>query len=112
MPGVLVYGYYYRYRSVRKDKIKPLVDSENYVQAKTELENALTEHTTYYGSTPDTKKDFNYGEKITLQHSLAHLNVVIDQNDPGFIDSETGQTKHQSDIVKSALLHVPKSDYS
>lgn len=108
MTNYLLYNYYYRYRQLRKNT-KAVVDTEDYVQAQTELNNIIAEHETKY---PDsgTKLDFNYGEKIMMDHAKRHLGAVIDQDDPGFFDN--GVLSHQSDIVKEALLQVPKQDYS
>ena len=106
---IILHNYYYRYRTVRKDVVKPLVDSTNYNTAKTVLENAIDEQTDFY---PAFKKDFNYGEKIMMDHALNHLNAVINKNDPPYIDTATGTIKHHSDKVKSALLQTPKKDYS
>ena len=106
MTSFLYYQYYYRYREKRK-QVKNLVDSNNNVGAKTMLESAITEHNSFYNN---GKKDFNYGEKLMMDHAQRHLDTVINQNDPEFFDN--GIVKHQSDIVKDALLRVPKSDYS
>ena len=109
MTNLIIHEYYYRYREKRKLIKNQLVDIGNYQTAKTQLENALTEHLTKF-PTADTRRDFNYGEKIMVNHALAHLNTVIEQNDPEFFDN--GVIKHQSDIVKEALLQNPKTDYS
>lgn len=105
---IILHNYYYRYRTVRKDVVKPLVDSTNYNTAKTVLENAIQEQNIFYPNM-DIKKDFNYGEKIMMEHAKRHLDAVIDKNDPEFLDN--GIIKHQSDIVKSALLQTPKTEY-
>jgi hypothetical protein len=106
MTNLLVHNYYYRYREKRKQIKEQLIDTENYEEAKTRLEEAITEHETKY---PVLQRDFNYGERLVMDHALRHLNTVIGQNDPGFTDN--GQIKHQSDIVKEVLLQNPKSDY-
>lgn len=111
LTSYLYYQYYYRYRSTRKDVVKPLVDSSNFVTAKTRLENSIQEQNNFYPDM-DTKKDFNYGEKIMMQHALNHLNAAINKDDPPYIDTATGTIKHQSDIVKEALLQTPKNNYS
>ena len=113
LTNILFYENYYKYREVRK-QTKTLVDATNYTDAKTKLDSAIAEHTTKYGSTQSMKlsrPDFNYGERIAMQHAQRHLNTVIDKNDPPFI-YEDGSTGHHSDIVKQALSHIPKSDYS
>lgn len=101
---------YYRYSSIRKDVVKPLVDNSQYQTAKTQLEDAITEHNNFF---PDlnTQRNFNFGEKIIMEHAKNHLDSVISDIDPPFIDSD-GQIKHQSDIVKEALVYTPKQDYS
>ncbi len=114
LTNILFYGYYYHYRELRK-QCKVLVDSSNYIDAKTKLDSAITEHNTKYGITVEQKRDFNYGERIMMEHTQLHLNTVIDKNDPSFliqaIDGTT-TTGHHSDIVKDALVRIPKSDYS
>jgi hypothetical protein len=105
LTSLLLYNYYYRYREKRK-QVKNLVDSNNNVGAKTMLESAITEHNSFYNN---GKKDFNYGEKIMMEHAKRHLDDVIDKNDPEFLDGIT--IKHHSDIVKSALLQTPKTEY-
>ena len=107
--NILINNYYYRYRQQRKN-CKSLVDAQNYTQARTQLQNMIAEHIQKY---PDsaTKRDFNYGEKLIIQHALNHINATIRKNDPPFID-HTGELKHQSDIVKSALVEVPDQTYS
>lgn len=114
MTNLIIHEYYYRYRERRQLIKNQLVDIGNYTEAKTQLENTIAEHNQKYPTeVTDTRKDFNYGEKIMMNHALNHLNAVIDQNDPSFINSDDGSTTgHQSDIVKEALLHVPKSDYT
>lgn len=109
MVGIIVYQYFFRYKAIRKDVVKPLVDATDYNTAKTKLENSIQEQTSFYPNM-DVKKDFNYGEKIMMEHAKRHLDAVIDKNDPAF--NESGIIKHQSDIVKSALLQTPKTDYS
>jgi len=105
---LLVFEYYYnRYRQQRQN-CKALVDSSNYITARTQLQNMIAEHQQKYPDS-DTKKDFNYGEKLMIQHALNHLNSVIDRNDPPFGDN--GVIKHQSDIVKESLLQIPKQQY-
>ena len=109
MTNHLLYSYYYRFREHRK-QTKILVDSGNYQEAKTKLEAAIAEHENKYSES--TKRDFNYGEKLMMNHAKRHLDTVIDKNDPPFVESTTGETKHQSDTVKEALLQTPKQDYS
>lgn len=106
---LLHYSYLFRYREIRK-QTKILVDIDNYVEAKTKLDTAIQEHISFYPDA-DQRRDFNYGEKIMMNHALAHLNAVIDKGDPTFINND-GSTGHHSDIVKEGLLHIPKSDYS
>ena len=106
--SLLVYNYYYRYREHRK-QTKVLVDAAEYVEAKTKLEAAIAEYNNKYSGSE--RRDFNYGEKLMMNHAKSHLDAIIDQNDPSFIDSATGETKHQSDIVKEALLQTPKQSY-
>ena len=110
MTNYLLYNYYYRYRQLRKN-IKDIVDTENYVEARNQLESAIAEQSNFYPNI-DIKKDFNYGEKLMMDHADRHLGAVIDQEDPEFIDSQTGQIKHQSDIVKDSLLYTPKQNYA
>jgi hypothetical protein len=86
-----------------------LVDANNFVDARTRLETSLNEHIAKFPDA-DTRLDFNYGEKIMMNHALRHVIAVIDKNDPEFNDN--GVTKHHSDIVKDALMRVPKSDYT
>lgn len=114
MTDLLLYGYYYRYRELRK-QCKNLVDSLLYSEAKTKLDSAVAEHTAKYGDTKTMKlsrPDFNYGERLMLEHAKAHLDVVIDKNDPSFLYQDGTTIGHHSDIVKEALQRVPKSDYS
>lgn len=98
--------WYEAYRS----RIKNIVDTANYNTAKTELENVITEHDTWLGQLGNPLNRI-YGENIMMKHALRHLNTVIDKSDPEFMD-ENGNIKHQSDIVKEALLREPKTDYS
>jgi hypothetical protein len=116
LTDLLLYGYYYRYRELRK-QVKALVDVADYIEAKVDLDAALVEHLAKYGDLPEQRRDFNYGERIAMQHAKNHLDTaVIDQGDPSFIidlmDGSPTTTGHHSDIVKEALLHVPKTDYS
>ena len=101
MTNILYYNYFYRFREKRK-QVKNLVDSLQYITARIRLQNDIAEQSNFYPNI-DNKKDFNYGEKLLMQHSLNHLNAVINKNDPPFID-ENGNLKHQSDIVKEALI--------
>jgi hypothetical protein len=79
---------------------------------KTDLEKLIAEHDEIYPPAQlETKRDYYYGEMLMLNHARNHLNVVIDKNDPEFIDNN-GNIKHQSDIVKEALQRIPKTDYS
>lgn len=109
MTNYLYYNYYYRYRELRK-QIKTIVDNQSYIEAKTKLETAIAEHQSKFPDS-DTRLDFNYGEKIIMNHALAHINTVINNNDPSFINSNDGTIGQHSDIVKSALVYTPKSDY-
>lgn len=110
MTNLVIFNYYYRYRQSRK-LIKDLVDISDYTQAKSKLDSIMQEHNQKYSSEIlESRKDFNYGERIMLQHSLNHLNAVIDKNDPEFF--ENGILKHQSDIVKEGLVREPKQDYT
>ena len=108
MVNLLLHNNYYRYREKRK-QIKIVVDTGDYPTAKTQLEAAITEYENKYSGSE--RRDFNYGEKLMMNHAKSHLDAIIDQNDPSFIDSATGETKHQSDIVKEALLQTPKQSY-
>jgi hypothetical protein len=109
LTNILLYGYYYRFKEHRK-QIKNLVDTgQDYTLALSKLTTAIQEHNTKYPN--NNKRDFNFGEKITMEHAKDHLEAVIDKNDPSFIDSN-GNIKHQSDLVKEGLLHQPKQDYS
>ena len=104
-----MYNYFYRYRQIRKN-IKDIVDTNNFVGAQTQLNNIIAEFETKFPDS-DTRRDYNFGEKIMMVHAKNHLNVVIDKNDPSFIN-EDGTTGHHSDIVKEGLLRAPKTDYS
>lgn len=108
--NLLLHNYYYRYRQKRQ-LVKALVESLNYTQAKTDLEASILEQETFYPNMEITR-DFNFGENIMQKHALAHLNTVIDDNDPPYLDRSTQETKHQSDIVKDTLDRIPKQDYS
>jgi hypothetical protein len=108
MTNYLYYNYFYRYRQLRKN-IKDIVDSNNFVGAQTQLNNIIAEFEAKFPDS-DIKRDYNFGEKIMMIHAKNHLDTVIDKNDPEFFES--GVLKHQSDIVREALLRVPKSDYS
>ena len=103
--NIFYYSYFYRYREKRK-QIKAVVDID-FVAAKNMLDAAIAEHISFF---PNLKKDFNYGERLMMEHANRHLETVIDKNDPAYDDN--GIIKHQSDIVKEALLRVPKTDYS
>ena len=81
MTNHLLYSYYYRFREHRK-QVKILVDSEDYQEARDKLEAAITEHENKYSES--TKRDFNYGERLMMDHSKDHLDTVIDNNDPPF----------------------------
>ena len=105
MTSYLFYNYYYRYREKRK-QAKNLVDSTQYIDARTRLENDIIEHESFY---PNNKPDFNHNEKLLMIHAVNHLNPTINKNDPIFFD-ENGNTRHQSDIVKEALLQSPTED--
>ena len=111
MTSILIHEYFYRYRQQRK-LVKDIVDIGNYQAAKTKLETTIAEFDTKYPVLNLNKKDFNYGEKLMMNHAKRHLDTVIDKNDPPFVESTTGETKHQSDIVKEALLQTPKQDYT
>lgn len=113
MTNILYYNNFYRYRESRK-QIKNIVDTANFVEAKTRLDELIAEHELNY---PTLKRDFNYGERIMMEHAQRHLEAVIDQNDPTFgltspddITTSIGTGKH-SDKVKEALLQNPKSEY-
>lgn len=77
--------------------------------AKALLENIIDEYNNKYPPDNENKKDFNYGEKLLMNHALNHLNAVINKNDPPYIDSN-GITRHQSDIVKNALVEIPEQE--
>jgi hypothetical protein len=96
---------------LKKENIKRKVDLGDYQNSLIELENNISELESSYSYTFPNKKE-KYGEHINLKHIEAHLNSVINENDPAYFDSETGTIKHQSDKVKSSLLYIPKSDYS
>ena len=108
--NLLLHNYYYRYRQKRQ-LIKTLVEAENYAQSKTDLETDIAEQESFY---PDIQNslDFNYGENILLKHALTHLDTVIDDNDPTYVNRTTQETKNQSDIVKEALDATPLNDYT
>lgn len=107
MTNILYYQYFYRYREKRK-QVKNLVDSLQYTDAKTRLENDIIEQSNFYPDI-DINKDFNFGEKLLMQHAINHLNPVINKNDPTYID-ENGNIKHQSDIVKNILVETPEQN--
>ena len=107
MTNILYHNYFYRYREARK-QIKAVADTANYVEAKTRLDALIAEHESNY---PILAKDFNFGERLMMEHAQRHLQTVIDKNDPEFVDMN-GNIGHQSDIAKEALLQVPKTDYS
>ena len=114
LTNVALYSYYYRYREIRK-QCKTLVDTSDYQNAKTKLDSAIAEHHTKYGPTKTMKlekPDFNYGERIAMEHAQRHLNTVINEDDPEFYEADMITLRHQSDMVKQALTHIPKSDYS
>lgn len=95
---------------LKKENIKRKVDLENYSNALSELQSNIAELESSYAYTFINKKE-KYGEHINLKHAQAHLNTVIDKDDPEFFDNN-GEIKHQSDIVKEALLYQPKRDYT
>ena len=109
MTSILLHEYYYRFKEHRK-QAKTLVDNQDYTLALSKLTAAIQEHETKYPDS-DTRRDFNFGEKIMMKHAKNHLEAVIDHNDPSYMDGD-GNIKHQSDIVKEALERVPKQDYS
>jgi hypothetical protein len=115
LTNLLLYGYYYRYRELRK-QVKALVDIADYIEAKADLDAALVEHLAKYGDLPEQRRDFNYGERIIMNHAKAHLDTVLDQDDPSFIidlmDGSPTTVGRHSDIVKDTLLVVPKADYT
>lgn len=111
MTNLLLHNYYYRYREKRLLIKNQLVDTGNYEEARTQLQATISEHELKFPAA-ETRKDFNYGEQIMMEHALRHLNAVIDRDDPEYFDTQIGQIKHQSDIVKEALERVPKSDYN
>ena len=106
----MLHEYYYRYRQQRK-LVKDIVDVGNYQAAKTKLETTIAEFDIKYPAVLN-KRDFNYGEKLIMNHANRHLDTVIDKNDPPFVESTTGEIQNQSDIVKEVLLQTPKKDYS
>lgn len=108
--NLFIHEYYYRYRQYRK-QIKDIVDNQNYIDARNQLNAAIAEQQTKFPDM-DTRRDFNFGEKIMMVHAKNHLDTVIEDNDPPFLNYKTGTIEHNSDTVKSALLRVPKSDYS
>lgn len=109
MTNVLFYGYYYRYRELRK-QIKNLLDSDLYEEAKTNLDSTIIEHQGKYGQTPEQRLDFNYGERIILKHAKRHLDAQLERGNVEFIN-EQGEIIHQSDKVKHAISDIPKPDY-
>lgn len=102
--SLILYQYYYRYKQFRKN-IKTLVDSLDYTEAQTELETRIAEQQNFYGLSL-SNSEFNALENSEMIHANTHLDAVIDQNDPPYIDTDTQQTKHQSDIVKDSLTVV------
>lgn len=89
-----------------------MVDAASYTDARNRLNTAVAEHESKYS--PEflqSRLDFNFGENIMMRHAKRHLDIAITDNDPPFIDGD-GSIKHQTDIVKNALLQVPKTNYS
>lgn len=108
--AVIITVFYPLWYDSARAKIKDVVDTEDYLAAKTELDILVQEHATWLTELGNPKNRV-YGEQLMLEHALAHLNTVIDMDDPEFINGD-GSTGHQSDIVKQALLQEPKLDYS
>ena len=104
----ILYNHHLGTKLVREN-IKREVDLSNYQAAKTELQNEIIKHQSSFGYIYSNRKE-KYGERLIMNHSLNHLNAVINKNDPSYIDGN-GQVKHQSDIVKSSLQEVPEQNY-
>lgn len=110
--NLFIHEYYYRYRQYRK-QIKDIVDAANYIDARNQLNAAIAEHEAKYPFEEflEQKRDFNFGERSLMVHANNHLNTVIDDNDPAYLDIDN-TIKHHSDIVRQELLAVPKPDYN
>lgn len=109
-----MHNYYYRYSQHRKN-VKQNIDTANYTEAKTQLDNIITEHESKFPDA-ETKKDFNYGEKLILTQARNHIQeALINENNPDlyFVDDNFNRTlgKH-SDQVNQILSQTPKSDYN
>jgi hypothetical protein len=116
MTNLLVYNYYYRYKQFRKNIKDNLVDAQNYVEARNQLQNIIAEHQSKFPDS-DTRRDFNFGEKIIMEHAKRHLNEYVDATEKGVLlppvlkmDGITIET--QEEIIKNILLYQGKADYS
>ena len=83
--NIIINNYYYRYRQQRKN-CKDLVDANNLQQAKTILQNSIIEHQNTFPNS-DTRRDFNWEEKLKMKHALDHLTVF--ENHTNLIDQRT-----------------------
>jgi ribosomal protein L22 len=115
LTSILLHNYYYRYSQQRKN-VKQEIENGNYVQAKNQLDNVITEHQSKFPNA-ETRKDFNYGEKLILTQAKNHIQeALIDENNPDLylVDPITNVVtlgKH-SDQVKKILSHTPKQSYN
>ena len=118
MNFLLHYQLLFRYKQIRKQIIKSIVETGNYSQALDSLNATLTEQSNYYtDSLINQRKDFQYGEKIQMEQARNHLEqIVIGHNNPNYqaVDHETGivTIKPHSEKVKQILGNTPKTDYS
>ena len=117
MVNLLIHENYYRYREKRKQIKQNLVDIGDYQTAKSELEAAITEHKTKYPNIMDEgeEEDFNFGERLIMDHALEHLDVITEKGDLEYYVVNEGDgtrtKKHQNDLVKSILVQVPPPTY-
>jgi type II secretory pathway component HofQ len=114
LTNILLHNYYYRYKEQRK-QTKDLVENSNYTQARDKLDQVLAEHQTKYPDS-DTKKDFNYGEKLIMRQARNHIQeALIDENNPDqyYVDPITNVVtlRKHSDQIKQILEYIPKINY-
>jgi ribosomal protein L22 len=114
LTSILLHNYYYRYSQQRKN-VKQDVQNGNYVTAKNQLDNVIAEHESKFPNS-ETKKDFNYGEKLILVQARNHIQeALINENNPDlyFVDDNFNRTlgKH-SDQINQILEQIPKYNYS
>jgi hypothetical protein len=102
-----LYGYYYRYGEHRK-QVNNLLLAANLTEAKSKLDFSLTEHNTKYPiAFLQTRKDFNYGEYLTMEHAKRHLDMVVIDGDIPYVDGNTGEQRTQVSKIIQILSHRP-----